>query len=343
MAATNPGRISENQTERPASRPAYFLADAFGTISDRLRPITVLFTTFNFAVGIASALTNGLRGVVIWLSALSLLLAIIVFLAFRTFRDAMRQLVNDLNAANVAKGHLEDQIAQLRLVSESPDPKKLYDAACRVIGFARDSIVKDGRIFGDGHIESKWSATLRAVSQSVGLIEHRYRSDATTNDIPTKEFIHDNRIATIEPMGVVGGDTIYAIRIIPSVAPGEEFRIPNFAVASGAQAFRMLQPDSQGSSPFREHSRTRMTYPSNRLRIVMRFPRLFVPRASGYDVWYGESRIRHNEEYGRASRGFSVERDDGGGFYLVLEVEYPILGLFYVLWWEPPADAGPQA
>jgi hypothetical protein len=85
-----------------------------------------------------------------------------------------------------------------------------------------------------------------------------------------------------------------------------------------------------------EYTYTRISYPTDHLVIKIVFPPDFIPDEPAFDVWYGEGRVRHEREYGRIAPGFLSRWDSNKRLYLRLEVEYPLLGLTYLLRWHPP-------
>jgi hypothetical protein len=80
-----------------------------------------------------------------------------------------------------------------------------------------------------------------------------------------------------------------------------------------------------------------ITRPTKRLEVLVTFPVGFRPDRPAHDVWYsiGQSQTRNPAEYNRV-RPFLKSEKIGALETLKLSVDYPVLGLTYVIRWEPP-------
>jgi hypothetical protein len=82
----------------------------------------------------------------------------------------------------------------------------------------------------------------------------------------------------------------------------------------------------------------RMSYPTKHFKYKLVFPKNFDPDNYDYDVWLGEGRVQHMDEYRRIHEFWRVGRDENDKMFIELSIRYPIHGLIYALRWSPPKN-----
>ena len=91
-----------------------------------------------------------------------------------------------------------------------------------------------------------------------------------------------------------------------------------------------------------EYISKQVRYPTELLVLELVFPKKFVPVDYDFDVWFGEGELRNRKEHIRIDTDedrnayFEDDKTDDGKVLVRLRVAYPILGLFYVIHWNPP-------
>jgi len=127
----------------------------------------------------------------------------------------------------------------------------------------------------------------------------------------------------------------------PVIGPGEYVDL-TFKRKSPPKTFRMFVDQNQRD--YREHSGITVSYPMDRLVIIVVFPsKRHFPLVCDFTVYYGRTRsLQHYREEERLrGEGISVTSNlsQQGVCALTLDVKYPILGLNYIVWWNPPVHS----
>jgi hypothetical protein len=122
--------------------------------------------------------------------------------------------------------------------------------------------------------------------------------------------------------------------IDPPLRPGKELRLESPERATGPLFVFEKEP---GNSMDWDYFAWDVSRPTRRLEVSVVFPPGRRPLKPIHDVWYalGLSMIRHDAEYERVARNLEENRE-GVVSILRLSVEYPILGLTYVIRWDLP-------
>ena len=79
-------------------------------------------------------------------------------------------------------------------------------------------------------------------------------------------------------------------------------------------------------------------YPTEHFMSKVIFPVNFTPQETGYDVWFGRARARHQNEFHRLfnEKCFEEGRDKKNRLWISLNIYNPIHALIYALTWVPP-------
>ena len=82
----------------------------------------------------------------------------------------------------------------------------------------------------------------------------------------------------------------------------------------------------------------RIIYPTAHFKYKLIFPKGFYPISYGFDVWLGQGRVRHVNEYIRLQQKkfWREGKQSDSKIFIELSVLYPLQGLIYALKWIPP-------
>jgi len=231
----------------------------------------------------------------------------------------------------------------------------MYRMACLLVGVARDDYVRQAFVKNDGSVSSTVCMTVRAVSQRVQGIEHKYKPDPTINNAPHKEVLRLTPLITkygkytakmsseIEPNG---REACHEIRFTPPLEAGASFRFTdsnplrqNSPPGTMAMSLAELRRRRLGGSlPFYEYSAVTATHPCNNLISRVTFePEEFDPSNCRAVAWSGGYHVNETETDRMSRQGnLDIGQDDQNRFYIELRVPFPVLGQRYVICWEPP-------
>jgi hypothetical protein len=123
-------------------------------------------------------------------------------------------------------------------------------------------------------------------------------------------------------------------RIVPPLLPGESL---SYEGVENVRELYAMPPVDMGSRlmGFDYYARD-INCPTRRLAIEVLFPTGVEPIDPWSEVWYavGLSRVPHPDEARRVEESLNKRRL-GEHYVLSLEVEFPVLGLTYVVAWRP--------
>lgn len=145
-----------------------------------------------------------------------------------------------------------------------------------------------------------------------------------------------NRSTRIEPVELLRtkNKCVWTLNFVPSLKENEELEV-SYEIESRVGTFAMTEEEMfKRNMPF-EYRSVLIQYPTEEFTARTIFPPDFIPTKLTYDVWLGEGRSRHFEEYERMRDGWT---DSMRGNQLIgeLTVSYPIRGLRYIIYWIPP-------
>jgi hypothetical protein len=137
-----------------------------------------------------------------------------------------------------------------------------------------------------------------------------------------------------------GNPTVTIVEINPPLGPEKSIDLKqSIPMEVPDSSIAMTEDESRGRKANHdpiEYFSFEVRYPCNRLKLLVRFPPGFVPREPSYDVWYGNARVRHENEWryirGHYNQAFHVERDpESDAWELCLVEDYPLLATNYAV------------
>jgi hypothetical protein len=233
--------------------------------------------------------------------------------------------------------------ARLRWLREA-DRALVYSLMARAVGVTRDTFERVLTLRPDGSAQADFSYTVRAVGQRVDFVEQQTTlptnpDDKAADSITAPTFYVRDRQHRIERHQMPAGRTlVYKIYFIPALTKGNKVHVEGKGMLMPERSYALRRSDLPSGQTF-DYSAVRPAYPSDRFRIEIRFPTGFAPDRAYFDVWIGDGRTRHEDEYTRirAASGFEYTGDLGTYATAILDVEYPVPGLHYLVCWEPRA------
>jgi len=241
--------------------------------------------------------------------------------------------------ANSARTLIQERIHKSEPV---PSPRVWYQIAASSIGVAKDnlSIITDIHDL-DGTTEARVSMDVRAVTQDVRLLEHHYSipnfPGGSIEDLVKLLDIRSAHKVTPKTRQQNELTIIYSFEIHPRVQRGKILPL-SFRRESPAGTYAMTLQESKGRGEDDQVKYLLVRYPSNHLHSEVIFPLGYTPQGHTFDVWFGTGRVRHQPEYTRieTDKAYQEKYIEDGRFSMILDVEYPCVGLYYVLRWNPP-------
>jgi hypothetical protein len=242
--------------------------------------------------------------------------------------------------------------------------KRLPSAWSKRMTILQDQFRLDSLSYG--FYKEKWDACCNLTSK--GSCQTRYETtvNAIAHEIPEIEYFGENLLAPPGvkfPMDITAKASVHAspitqiriervtqsskrlstLKFEPPIPKEGSITYPYATQAprgSFAMTFEELEKRHLEHEfyPGYEFYARRVTYPTKHFYFKMIFPKGFEPIETGYDVWFGLAKVQHENECDRiASNGYWLDGyDESGRRYIQLKVDYPILGLRYVLKWVPP-------
>jgi hypothetical protein len=211
-----------------------------------------------------------------------------------------------------------------------------------------------------GFCKEEWSACCELIPNGGARTKYRVMLSAITRDVPRIEYFVQNTLAfsgvgflfDIGTEAATQASPIAKVRVkVSTHGPKRlailEFEPPIPRGTSLTYSYATQAPPGSFAMTFEEVEKRRLeyefrsrivTYPTKHFYSKVIFPEGFEPIDTGYDVWFGLAKVRHDGEYYRiAYSSYWIDsHDELGRRYMQLNVDYPILGLRYVLKWVPP-------
>jgi len=185
---------------------------------------------------------------------------------------------------------------------------------------------------------------IRAVDQNVERIEYHYRIPEYDKDPPdnigiellTKKYRQYS--INLIPISKEVRKVLYAIEIVPELKKGESIPISSKLI-SPKGTFAMTLEELKNKNMLIEYSNIRIDYPTNLLKYRLLFPPNYIPKQPGFDVWFGDGKVRHLKEYARIlnnpeffNQGIDISENR---FLLCFNIPFPLQGLYYSFRWLP--------
>jgi hypothetical protein len=208
-------------------------------------------------------------------------------------------------------------------------------------GLQRKLFQQIAQINEDGSCHTKYSTILLAFTDNITKMEF-YQHTPSTNDGSGVIEVHAEQKESGEIKVVPNivrqnhKSCYWELTFVPALKNGQELKY-FFEVDLLPATFAMNYVAMKEKKLDFEYGSTTMSYPTEHFIRKMVFPKSFVPKDYGYDVWLGDAHVRHMNEYIRISqlKFFRTGRTEEGCFYIELHIQHPIHGLKYVLTWIP--------
>lgn len=219
------------------------------------------------------------------------------------------------------------------------DHRYLESLDSKFYGLSRELLNVETELFSDGHLETKTSTELVATSDKIYSLEHNitlpHMPESGSRIELTAEETEESKIK-LKPVIIIQGNRrlFWKLNFLPCLPRGKSVKY-SYAEKSPPDAFAMNLEELKRRNMDYEFCSIRMSYPTKHFKYKLIFPKDFDPDNYDYDVWLGEGRVQHMDEYRRIHEFWRVGRNDYDKMFIELSIKYPVHGLIYALRWSP--------
>jgi len=210
-------------------------------------------------------------------------------------------------------------------------------------GVSRLSYNVRGEIKEDGSNDSTNEITLKATTDRIYSVEHLviipHVPKEINEEISFCTTSSDDGKIVLKPVVVTHGKhrLFWKLNFLP-VLPKDKVINYSFKNQAPKGSFAMTYEEMKERDIQYEYWAVRIAYPTENFNFRVVFPKDFDLIDYDYDVWLGEGRVQHIDEYFRihSSKFWNTGREHDGRMFIELSnVITPIHGLIYVLKWSP--------
>ena len=299
------------------------------------------FYAKRLAIGVATAVVAALinqlflREPTIYWFILGLLAAFLIHLGTLLFRDWIDQ--------RIERAIRERREEEILLPPVAVTNEVVYTFYSKLLGLAYEDLLVEGTIDGsDGSMTVRRRS--KVVSQSTSLIDtidHYLLAEARegTIELVKVECFTPFKTLTWEVHKATADSLTLSISIKPPLARGQilDFRVTEKTPPGSITRTKKEMHDkiSRGEKVYPYESFFwDIIRPTKHLELRVLIPENLKPESCEPAVWFGASRIRHEQECERIKDSFREELL-GDQYVLSLDVTYPIPGLRYVIQFIP--------
>ena len=236
----------------------------------------------------------------------------------------------------------------MTILAQKKDPPTedhhyLQSLDAKFYGVSRKIVHVESQLLKEGRVESKHSIELVAKADKIYSVEHHmimpHAPKGTSNlpqlDVETKE----NDKIKLKPVKITEGShrLFWKLNFLPCLPKDKKVHY-SYNEKSTEGSFAMSYEEMKKRDMEYEFCSMRIAYPTEHLKYKLTFPLDFDPTDYDYDVWLGEGRVQHMDEYRRVHNFWRVGRNDDGKMFIELSIKHPIHGLIYALKWIPPRE-----
>lgn len=240
------------------------------------------------------------------------------------------------------KQKAEDALARIQT------PEGFFHCAAEHYGLRLERIESRAEMTEEGGESSVNTVTVTATKPMVTQIEH-YTSGGFTGGEPSDDVelkVHEPHDSAIKMTTRELRTTPNSVFAILTFRPGLPVGVPltySYTETSPSGTYLTDRDEVHDLSLRCEYSSREIKYPTGFLDTKLVFPLGVECEDIAHDVWCDEGQIRHEDEYHRVAGALVDGREINGQYWLGLRVEYPILGLRYVILWRPENGRGSEA
>jgi len=222
------------------------------------------------------------------------------------------------------------------------DHHYLQQLDAKFYGISRKLLYVETELFNEGYTTSKHRIELTSTTDKVYSIEHSSTLPHAPldGDRPIDLQVPDQLIDEVKLKPVIlslsKNKLFWQLNFLPCLPKGKKVHY-NYSETSPRGSFAMTFEELKNRKMDYEYFSMRISYPTEHYKQKLIFPVKFDPTYYDYDVWLGEGKVQHPEEFHRLRNFWHVGREKDGRMYIEISIKHPIHGLIYALKWIPPA------
>lgn len=240
--------------------------------------------------------------------------------------------------AEIMRQNRELRIEREEAASKCASVEGVHECTTRVYGFRRDRVDTTVELTSSGAAVSTQEVTVRSLTTVVDELRH-FVSGGTTGGEPDDSFRVSTEVLEcpveheVDDVKATPNGLTWAVRFRPELPRDVPVTYMN-KIKAPSRTFLMNREEVVAKAvPYEWHSHE-VSYPTEQLDITIIFPKGWSWTKKKLEVWCDAGGLRNSDEMHRVDQPVGGKTKDNR-HCLKLSVQNPILGMRYVVMWEP--------